>query len=87
LSQLTEEDFLHIKYGLRSGRLSPDNIRFYLGVFMFVSGIAVGIAYMVATASNTVIGWENLSVFLANNFQITSCPISFSIHLDIFRQR
>ncbi len=68
MSRLTEEDFWDIKEELKDGRLSPDSVRFYLGVFMFVSLIFVGIAFTVVSVSDSVIGWTNLSVFWKSIF-------------------
>ena len=68
MSRLTEEDFLDIKEELKDGRLSPDSVRFYLGVFMFVSLIFVGIGFTVVSVSDSVIGWTNLSVFWKSVF-------------------
>ncbi len=68
MSQLTEKDFMDIKDEIKEGRLSPDSIRFYLGVFMFFSALMVGIGFAVAASSSSVIGWDNLSVFWQSVF-------------------
>lgn len=81
MSQLTEKDFLKIKYEIQSGRLSPDSVRFGLGVFTVVSGIMVIVAYMVANASNSVIGWENLSVFWQTIFKLQVVLFLFQLVL------
>src|SRR5690625_762986 len=70
MSKLTQEDFHYIKADLKHGRLAPGTIRYGLCVFLLVSGALVGIAYAVVTASNTVIGWENLSNFWQILFKI-----------------
>ena len=63
MAQLAEKDFLDVKDEIKEGRLSPDSIRFYLTAFMFFSMIMIGVSYMAVNAYNTVIGWENLSIF------------------------
>jgi len=70
MSKLTQEDFHYIKADLKHGRIAPGTIRYGLSVFLLVSGALVGIAYAVVTASNTVIGWENLSNFWQILFKI-----------------
>ena len=81
MAQLTEKDFLDIKDEIKDGRLSPDSIRFYLLVFMFFSGIMVGVAYMAVNASNTVIGWENLSTFWQTVFKLQAALFIFQLVL------
>ena len=81
MSQLTEKDFLDIKDEIKEGRLSPDSIRFYLGVFMFFSALMVGIAFAVAVSSSSVIGWDNLSVFWHSVFWLQAALFLFQLIL------
>ncbi|MEI3604947.1 hypothetical protein SPD48_04525 [Pseudogracilibacillus sp. SE30717A] len=81
MAQLTEQDFLDVKDEIKDGRLSPDSIRFYLGVFMFFSALMVGIAFAVAASSSSVIGWENLSVFWQSVFWLQAILFIFQIVL------
>ncbi len=81
MSKLTEKNFIDIRDEIKNGRLSPASIRGGLGVFMFFSLLAVGIAYMAANASNSVIGWENLSGFWKSVFILEA--ILFIIQLAI----
>src|SRR5690625_1112143 len=84
MSKLTQEDFHYIKADLRHGRISPGTIRYGLGAFMVFSAFMVGIAYTVATASNTVIGWENLSNFWQTVFKIEAILFILQLILIIF---
>ena len=70
MSKLTEKDFPDIKEELKTGRISPEGIRAGLGAFMFFSALMIGIAYLVVNASNTVIGWDNLSFFWQTVFKL-----------------
>src|SRR5690625_6221435 len=70
MRKLTQEDFHYIKADLRHGRISPDMIRFGLGAFMLFSSFMVGIAYFTAVASDSLIGWENLTVFWKAHFKL-----------------
>ena len=81
MSQLTEKDFLDIKDEIRNGRLSPGSIRVFLGAFMFFSLIMVGIAYMGVAASNSVIGWEKLSIFWQTVFKLQAILFVFQLVL------
>jgi len=81
MAQLTEKNFLDIKDEIKDGRLSPDSIRVYLGVFMLFSGIVIGIAYAVTSTSNSVIGWENLSIFWQTIFKIQGVLFLFQLVL------
>src|SRR5690625_1787528 len=47
-------------------------IRFGLGAFMLFSSFMVGIAYFTAVASDSLIGWENLTVFWKVHFKLLS---------------
>src|SRR5690625_5984731 len=51
---------------------------------MVFSAFMVGIAYTVATASNTVIGWENLSNFWQTVFKIEAILFILQLILIIF---
>ena len=84
MSKLIEKDFLDIKEELKDGRLSPDSVRFYLGVFMFFSLITIGVSYMTVNASNTVIGWENLSSFWQTVFWLQGFLFIFQLILIFF---
>jgi len=84
MSKLTQEDFHYIKADLRHGRISPGTIRYGLGAFMVFSAFMVGIAYTVATANNTVIGWENLSSFWQTVFKIEAILFIVQLILVIF---
>ena len=84
MSRLTQKDFHDVKSELKHGRISPGSIRFGLGAFMVLSVIAVGVAYLVVTASNTVIGWENLSNFWQTVFKIEAILFIFQLILIIF---
>lgn len=84
MSKLTEKDFLNIRDEIKNGRLSPARIRGGLGVFMFFSLLAVGIAYMAANASNSVIGWENLSSFWKSVFILEAVLFFFQLAIIIF---
>ncbi|MEI3614592.1 hypothetical protein [Pseudogracilibacillus sp. SO30301A] len=86
MSQLTEKEFLDIKEELKEGRLSPDSVRLYLGIFMFVSLICVGIAFTVVSVSDSVIGWTNLSVFWKSVFWLQGILFILQLIL-IFSQR
>ena len=81
MSQLTEKDFLDIKDEIKDGRLSPDSIRFYLFAFMFFSGLAVGIAFAATSTSDSLIGWENLSVFWQTIFKLQAVLFLFQLVL------
>ncbi len=81
MSQLTENDFLDIKDEIRNGRLSPASIRVGLGVFMFFSLIVIGVSYVAVNASNTVIGWENLSVIWKAIFWLQAVLFLFQLIL------
>ena len=81
MAQLTERDFLDIKDEIKDGRLSPDSIRFYLGVFMFFSGLMVGTAYAVTSTSDSLIGWENLSTFWQIVFKFQAVLFIFQLIL------
>ncbi len=84
MSKLAEKDFLDVKDEIKDGRLSPDSIRFYLGAFMFFSLIVIGVSYMAANASNTVIGWENLSTFWQTVFWSQAVLFGFQLILIFF---
>ena len=81
MSQLTEKDFMDIKDEIRNGRLSPASIRVGLGVFMFFSLIVMGVSYVAVNASNTVIGWENLSVIWKAIFWLQAVLFLFQLIL------
>lgn len=84
MAKLTETDFLDVKDEMKEGRLSPASIRGGLGVFMFLSLLAVGIAYMAANASNSVIGWENLSGFWKSVFILEAILFFIQLAIIIF---
>ena len=81
MSKLTEKDFIDIRDEINNGRLSPTRIRKGLGVFMFFSLIVIGVPYMVVNASNTVIGWENLSVIWKAIFWLQAVLFLFQLIL------
>ena len=84
MKKLTEDDFQNVKEDLKHGRISPDMIRFGLGAFMLFSAIAVGVAYMGVAASNTTIGWGNLSVFWRTIFKLEAIMFIIQLILIIF---
>ena len=59
-------------------------IRFGLGVFMVFSAIAIGVAYMGVAASNTTIGWDNLSNFWRTIFKLEAIMFIIQLFLIIF---
>ncbi len=81
MAQLTEQDFQDVKDEIKDGRLSPDSVRFYLGVFMFFSALMVGVAFAVAASSSSVIGWDNLSVFWQSVFWLQAALFLYQLIL------
>lgn len=84
MSQRKEQNFIQIKEDLKSGRISPGTIRSGLSIFLLVSGAFVGIAYAVVAASNSVIGWENLSVFWQMVFRLEVVMFIIQLLLIVF---
>ncbi|MEI3614591.1 hypothetical protein [Pseudogracilibacillus sp. SO30301A] len=84
MTQLTEQEFLDVKDEIKDGRLSPGSIRVFLGAFMFFSLIMIGVSYIAANASNTVIGWENLSTFWQTVFWSQVVLFGFQLILIFF---
>src|SRR5690625_701168 len=87
MRKLTQEDFHYIKADLRHGRISPDMIRFGLGAFMLFSCFMVGIAYFTAVASDSLIGWENLTVFWKTLFKLQALLFIVQLILIVFIKR
>lgn len=84
MAQPQEKDFLYVKEDLENGRISPAIMRAGLISLFFASGLFVGIACMGAFASNTVIGWENLSFFWRMIFILQGVLFLFQLILIFF---
>ena len=84
MANLTKRDFQEVKDNLKNGRISPDMIRFGLGAFMLFSSFMVGIAYFTAVASDSLIGWENLTVFWKAHFKLQALLFIVQLILIIF---
>lgn len=83
MAGLTETNLTNIKYEVKDGRLTFDNVRRYLFGILIYSVFVVGVAYFVANEESTV-GWDTLSPAIHYIFYLEAALFIFHLFLLLF---
>ena len=92
MARITETNLINIKYAVKEGRLTFDNVRRYLMAILFFSSVIVGVSYF--AANQNTIGWNTLTPAIhyifyleAGLFILHLCLLLFCIKRNRFNQK